>query len=450
MPDFPRPNTVHYDIELTRMISCYGLQDTHLYRLVDAYQQRQATDPRDKVYGLLGLLDPKGYRAAAEKYGLADASHRTHPLLPRVDYSKTAEQVYMDFSLWCIHTTESLEVLTRCCSEYHPNNRLTLPSWARDWTQQLEPTRCGYLIGNVLDDRNEPFAASFDLKAQVRRWLCFRYDDERRRKDSNYSGADFSATASNPVLMGITIQENPSSLNPSPEDSAMHALLVKGFQFDIIEEIVDRVHIKGFLGDTQGATWREWKDFAMKNRPPDRDQYQDHQARMNALWRTLIKDQRAGHEERAVPEDGEHFEMMLEGIMAPSDATSMEDESDIQDDEGGREDQDDQKDIVGWLFDHEATLFGKKLFRTQKGYLGMTCHHIRVGDKVAVLCGGRLPFVLREKGLVILDSDGGHASRIVMSHVFIGGECYVHGLADGQAVEMSRAEGTKVVEICII
>jgi hypothetical protein len=444
MPDLSRPIYVHSDIELTRHFACYGQKTTNLYNLVDTYQKRQATDPRDKIYGLMGMLDPKGRPAAAEKYGMVDASNGAHSPLPPVDYSKSAEQVYMEFSQWCISTTGNLEALTRCCSEYRPREGLVLPSWARNWTQKLDSIRCGHLIGTALDDSIEPFNASRGLKAQVRRMLCFPYDSERRHKISNDLGAGFAVSESNSVPADITIQEIPSSVTRSPEGSTVDGILVKGLQFDIIEETVDRVHMKGFVGDTQGETWKEWKYFAMKHRKPDRDQYLGHLSRIDALWRTLIHDQKGGHEERAEPEDGDCFEMMLDADMQLSDSNSVEDESSIQDDK------EDHHDIVGWLDDHDTTLLGRKLFRTRKGYLGMTCHHVRAGDKVAVLWGGRLPFVLREKGLVVLEPETGCAPLIAMSHVFVGGECYVHGLADGQAVVIARTEQIDAEEICIV
>jgi hypothetical protein len=445
MPDLPRPKAVHYDIELARNFSCYGRKTTNIYKLVDTYQKRQATDPRDKIYGLMGMLDSKGRPAAADKYGMAHESNRAHSSLPHVDYSKSTEQVYMDFSLWCISTTGDLEALTRCCSEYRPNEGFVLPSWARNWTQKLDPIRCGYLIGNVLDDSVEPFTASCDLKAQVRGLLCFPYDRERRGQNTNNLGAGFAVGESNSVPVDITIQEIPTTVISSLEGSTTDAILVKGLQFDIIEETVDRVHIKGFVGDTQSETWKEWRHFAIKHRTSGQDQYPGHLSRIDALWRTLINDQQAGHEDRAGPEDGEYFEMMLDADMPLCDANSAAGESNSQDEK------EDQQDLIGWLYDHDTTLLGRKLFRTQKGYLGMTCQHVRGGDKVAVLWGGRLPFVLREKGLVVLDPETGCAPQIVMSHVLVGGECYVHGLADGQAVELARTEHLiDAEEICIV
>jgi hypothetical protein len=231
----------------------------------------------------------------------------------------------------------------------------------------------------------------------------------------------------------------------------MHALLVKGLEFDTIEETVHLIHVKGSVGDNRSETWQEWKHFAMKDRPPDRDQYPGHQSRIDALWRTLINDQQGIHEQRAGPEVGEHFEEILYADIPTSDTSSVEDKSSLS--EGGEvnlEEEDDLPNLSDWLYDHDTTLLGRELFRTGKGYLGMTCPHVRAGDKVCVLWGGRLPFVLREKCNVVLAPRDGEAPQVVMSHVLIGGECYVHGLADGEAVETARRERFDAEEICIV
>ncbi|KAH7070729.1 heterokaryon incompatibility protein-domain-containing protein [Paraphoma chrysanthemicola] len=59
------------------------------------------------------------------------------------------------------------------------------------------------------------------------------------------------------------------------------------------------------------------------------------------------------------------------------------------------------------------------LFKTRKGYFGISIIEVRLGDKVAVLLGCPLPVILREQ------SDG--------QHLFVG--CvYIHGLMDGEAL----------------
>lgn len=70
--------------------------------------------------------------------------------------------------------------------------------------------------------------------------------------------------------------------------------------------------------------------------------------------------------------------------------------------------------------DMGSTTFRRRLFRTERGFMGLGPVAARIGDKVCVLLGGQVLYVLR-------DRDEG-------CYEFVG-ECYVHGMMDGQALE---------------
>jgi hypothetical protein len=57
---------------------------------------------------------------------------------------------------------------------------------------------------------------------------------------------------------------------------------------------------------------------------------------------------------------------------------------------------------------------------TERGFLGLGPMTMKVGDMIVVLLGGNLPFVLRKS------SDDSEYSLV--------GECYVHGVMDGEAI----------------
>jgi hypothetical protein len=73
----------------------------------------------------------------------------------------------------------------------------------------------------------------------------------------------------------------------------------------------------------------------------------------------------------------------------------------------------------------------KRMFRTDTGYLGLAHRSVEVNDKVFVLMGGDAPFVLRPFGSKFFG---------------FGGECYVHGIMDGEMLGIAKAreEGGKV------
>ncbi len=62
---------------------------------------------------------------------------------------------------------------------------------------------------------------------------------------------------------------------------------------------------------------------------------------------------------------------------------------------------------------------GRRLFRTQKGYVGLGPKDIRNGDIVSVLLGGQVPFILR---------------KLEDTYILIG-ESYIHGIMNGEALD---------------
>ena len=71
-----------------------------------------------------------------------------------------------------------------------------------------------------------------------------------------------------------------------------------------------------------------------------------------------------------------------------------------------------------------------RLLRTGRGYLGLASQEAKVGDKVCILGGVLMPFLLREREREG-DGDGGFV---------IVGQAYVHGIMDGEAVDQFEVE----------
>ena len=72
------------------------------------------------------------------------------------------------------------------------------------------------------------------------------------------------------------------------------------------------------------------------------------------------------------------------------------------------------------LVDTKMMTFGRRLFETSRGFIGLGPAAAQIDDEICLLLGGQVWYVLRTR-------KDGH-------HEFIG-ECYVHGMMDGQACE---------------
>jgi len=66
----------------------------------------------------------------------------------------------------------------------------------------------------------------------------------------------------------------------------------------------------------------------------------------------------------------------------------------------------------------------KRMFQTNTGYLGLAHRSVQENDRVFVLMGGETPFVLRPFGGKFFG---------------FGGECYVHGIMDGEMLGVAKA-----------
>ena len=65
-------------------------------------------------------------------------------------------------------------------------------------------------------------------------------------------------------------------------------------------------------------------------------------------------------------------------------------------------------------------MYGRNLFMSARGYLGLGPIHLRAGDYVFILLGGMTPYIVRSV------ADDSFASS---------GECCLHGIMNGEAME---------------
>jgi hypothetical protein len=77
---------------------------------ISRFCSREATDPRDRIYGLLGL-------ATGDEVGLV-----------KPDYTRSLEEVFYSTAVATIQRSKNLDILSQLCGE----RKLTLPSFVPD------------------------------------------------------------------------------------------------------------------------------------------------------------------------------------------------------------------------------------------------------------------------------------------------------------------------------
>ncbi|KAE8444356.1 hypothetical protein EG329_000666 [Mollisiaceae sp. DMI_Dod_QoI] len=93
---------------------------TDLIELLQRFRSSQATDPRDKVYGMLGLAE-EAFRKRL-----------------KIDYEKKVADVYTDVAKTLIMHSRDVSFLADCF--YRPEELSDAPSWVPNWTARLPPS----------------------------------------------------------------------------------------------------------------------------------------------------------------------------------------------------------------------------------------------------------------------------------------------------------------------
>ena len=307
-----------------------------LTALLREMRARKATDPRDKVYGLLGI--------AAEQ-----SESKLRP-----DYTRDWPVVYTDMTKSLLTNDKKLSILKLV--EVKARMETQLPSWVPD-------------------------LRSYDhMNFLYQPQLIVRPEDIYRSAGNTFIA---SQSFDDPKL-----------------------LAVRGVYVGLITSISEPPG--NFVGNValgarvlDGGEWFQFAQGCAKNGlyPPTGESLID------AFARLRIGDSlgRLGSEHTERPKPGDYPSPGNLSYSATGDGLLRGD-----------------RDDIGILILSNTTR--RRLFITDSGYMGLTHRSNQVGDKVYVLLGGDMPFVIRPKG----------------SHFLFRGEAYVHGIMDGEALTKAR------------
>jgi hypothetical protein len=77
------------------------------------------------------------------------------------------------------------------------------------------------------------------------------------------------------------------------------------------------------------------------------------------------------------------------------------------------------------------------LFITKEGYLGLGPHNMQIGDEIHIVAGGNCPLVLRK-------ASHGQSTQSANPTYTLVGDCYLHGVMDGEAAENFEDRATTI------
>jgi hypothetical protein len=340
-----------------------GLNDNHsLLYFVNKYRSRLSTDPRDKIYALLGLAN-------------------NVDVFP--DYSLSVREVFQKFTEACIRKSGTLDILNFVSI----SSRGDIPSWVPDWSAVgLQP-----LIDYESPDRIKLFSAS------------------------GTSTADF-------ITLAEIVDDH------SPEDPGICSF--SGFMVDTIASMGDTHADFGPVTTLDSLVLQQWVSMFDASINLD-SPYKTNEARFDAFWKTLMAG--TDHGKRIGAFTQVYRNLFRQWLFRepwephPNYAEYIE--------------------IPDFVTSFRQAAIGRRFFVTEKGYMGLAPHCARLGDLVCVLLGGQTPFILREMEDMTsperLQEIFGDSCRYFCCLV---GECYIHGLMDGEVFIELEANGDTLLE----
>jgi hypothetical protein len=318
-----------------------------LWKNLWLFRHKAATDPRDKVYALLGLL-----HVGQQQW-----------MLP--DYSMSIPETFSRCTEALIKSDNNLHALIG------PRlNQTGLPTWVMDFLPNLSS-------GGVLFFQNTFKRITSSVLFNACRMQALRY---------SFRSGKLS-------LYGFAIDK--------VKDTAM--AMGEGCEAEI---------------------FREWENLSGSNTEHPASAYPMGCTRADAYWRTMIRDTIRDYQDgeeirRAKPTDEASYLRFRRWITDQSDTDAVGD-----------------TDYENFRRSFFIATQHQHFFTTCKGYIGLGDMPQR-NDEIWILHGGNVPFMLRPYPK---NSENAGSYALV-------GDCYVHGIMDGEAMEGWEESDTREVSL---
>lgn len=324
----------------------------------------KASNPRDRIYSLIGL--------AADTGGLHGV-----PLKVHADYQNSVRAVFRNVTRHIITSTGRLSILTLI---RYPPNWEEYPSWVVDFTRNVLWERLSYFAWEPDSDSGHKVV---EIKNKAAAGLSAAVEAPTSEDSLALKGLRIDTiNGFSDVMSSQSIKEY-GSQPLTAWGVACHRLRARYPQLDTLA--------RAFML-TLSANWHFDNSETMADHPMDH-----FWAYMTRLYEVSLK-------ESTSDEARSHIEEHFATILPQSSAVAITADS----------------NLYGL---HLDAAYQRRIFFTESSsYLGLGPAILRDGDILCILFGAATPVLLRPAG---------PAFRFL-------GECYVHGLMEGEAVEEWR------------
>jgi hypothetical protein len=327
-------------VELSKLFfSTHTIRALKQFRLnflmcVGAVRFRKATDPRDKIYGLLGL-------------GIDDTPDHV-----QTDYTQSVEKVYESFVHLLLSHTKNLDILSHVRTDRQ--SHMKLPSFVPDWSLDLSDL------------------SKADITAWSERWIMLNI-----YKSASGAPTDFKAHSGILVIRGVIADTVKQIAIKSPDNIAQSTSMRSGWN--------------EYLNEAQtmaGIPPRD-KDYGMPR-------HKAFWLAMVAESQILAHAMPNQLDEILTTEKSSNWFGRLHDVQTDLYETYETELRTMP--QGGvcRRDQEPHElFLIDCAV--ETAQRGRRFMMTQGGRMGLIPAHAQEGDVVAVLTGGHVPIILRPK-----------------------------------------------------
>lgn len=361
-----------------------------LMHLLHGASRAEQTDARDKVYGILGLVDP----------ALSDVLV--------TDYEKPVTQIFQEFAVAVIQVTGKLDIIYQRRVDMESDSYL--PSWVPDWSSTLKSEQ------NIAKgEGNSDFFAPYHM--------------------SRFRAA-----------------ENTVHVFREAED--LSSLLCRGFQFDSIDGLSCRTqahlpHDEHEIFSRKSASPSQkvhntitdirnmfWDTLLLGNY----EQFEpEGLSKLQHIPLLIAEFDNYDHESEG--EDDEYIDKVLARFQQCNKDFNIcgHSLSSCFDERTDSDEQNASLDYLNTSFDGllgflQTNILWRRLATTEKDYLVLAPRATQQGDEIYILKGCNVPLVLRH------NDDGSHT---------LVGECYIQGLMNGEALEFQQKSGVEDVDVIL-
>jgi hypothetical protein len=399
-----------------------------LLTVLRLFYSRQATDARDKVYGLLSLVTEWGNRAAIEP-----------------NYTMTTPQVYQEAALRSIEVSRSLAILAFRTSQYLPNTRADLGRIKSGVTfyQKLPPTArlSEEALQAELQKRRVP--PPEPVQMQFPSWTP-DWESINRRGQENLTSYRINRAFIYDACPSRPAPPHPLRHTSSPVLTRTSVLTVSAIRIGAVRD----GNFMPILNTEQASVSADnlplpWNPDSLLAKP-----YVAGGNEYEALCRTVCADSffassrstagLDGHAmfRRAVPDDLAAVQAWRRWLAKQGSAPGPYRPPALKDCPSPEEH---EQVVAADRAIRSAALHGH-FFRTDTGYMGLAYGSLG-DDEAFLLLGSRMPYMLRPLGEIALEGLGEQRCYAVV------GEAYVHGVMDG---ELARDPAAEVQELFLI